>query len=77
MVLWTRMDVRTYAAEVVTGNGSRYWLSLEHLSARDWDWTVWHHSRPWMCHYGVVPGGPQPGFAAAEQAVRSLMQMAG
>ena len=77
MVLWTKMDERTYAAEIVADDGARYRLTLERLSARDWDWTVWRQSQPPLCDYGVALGGPKPGFAAAEQAVRSLMQKSG
>ena len=77
MVLWTKMDERTYAAEIVAEDGTRYRLTLERLDARDWDWTVWRQSQPPLCDYGVTPGGPKLGFATAEQAVRSLMQKSG
>lgn len=73
MAPWTRMDDRIYAAEIRADDGTRYRLTLERLTDRDWDWTVWREDRPQLCRYGVAPG-PAPGFAAAEQAVLSLMQ---
>ena len=77
MVLWTRVDERTYAAEIVADGETCYHLTFERLSQRDWDWTVWRQGRSRSCHYGVTRGGPKPGFAAAEQAVRRLMQGSG
>ena len=74
MVAWTKMDERTYAAEVAARDGTRYRLTLERLTKRAWDWTVWCKSQPQLCHYGVAPDGPEPGFAAAERAVGHLMQ---
>ena len=73
MAPWTRMDDRIYAAEIKADDGTRYRLTLERLTRRDWDWTVWREDRPHLCRYGVAPG-PAPGFAAAEQAVLALMQ---
>ncbi len=72
MASWTRMDERIYAAEIATDDGSRYRLTLERLTERDWDWTVWRKDRPQLCRYGVAPG-PASGVAAAEQAVQHLM----
>ena len=71
--LWMRMDDRIYAAEIAASDGGRYRLTLERLTETDWDWTVWREGQPQLCRYGVAPG-PVPGFAAAEQAARSLMQ---
>ncbi len=73
MAPWTRMDDRIYAAEIKADDGTCYRLTLERLTKRDWDWTVWREDRPSLCRYGVAPG-PAPGFAAAEQAVLALIQ---
>ena len=73
MAPWFRMDDRIYAAEIAADDGTRYRLTLERLTDREWDWTVWREDRPQLCRYGVV-AGPTPGFAAAEQAVRCLME---
>jgi len=73
MAPWTRLDERIYAAEIAAGDGTRYRLTLERLTDRDWDWTVWREDRPHLCRYGVAHG-PASGFVAAEQAVRSLIQ---
>ena len=73
MAPWNRMDDRIYAAEIKADDGTRYRLTLERLTERDWDWTVWREDRPQLCRYGVA-SGPAPGFAAAEQAVVNLMQ---
>ncbi len=35
MVLWMKMDERTYVAEVVAHDGTCYRLALERLSERD------------------------------------------
>lgn len=73
MAPWTRMDDRIYATEIAADDGTRYRLTLERLTERDWDWTVWREDQPQLCRYGVAPG-PAPGFAAAERAVRNLIQ---
>jgi hypothetical protein len=70
------MDERIYAAEIAADDGTRYRLTLERLTASDWDWTVWREDQPHLCRYGVAPG-PTPGFVAAEQAARSLMRNLG